>query len=987
MTNEPKRRGRPRKNIPVSGATLDNIEEMTLETVKTEFEKIKQRAIIRGDIPSEQQVDVSAKGVEKVEQPELPQATRIDTPAALKVYIYPKARNKPVGGIPRVIEAQEKHLVKYGIEIVETEDDADVIVCHVQIPPAFVKRFPRKPIVVINHGLYWSEVSNWKGWESKVNEEAMESIRVADRIITCSEWVANSIRRHTSRLVEVIPHGVDAEEWSLAENKGFVLWNKFREDPVCDPKPMNQVAAKMPDITFVSTFGAEAPNVKLAGELEFGVSKEVIRHAGVYLCTTRETFGIGTLEAMACGVPVVGFNFGGQADFIEHGVDGWLAKPGDIDGLAEGIRWAIANRETVGAAARRKAETYNWDGPCREYARIFREVYEQKTAQSSAPRTSIIVTNYNLHKYLKDCLDSVKNQTDQDWECIVVDDHSTNNEGYMLATAYAVLDKRFRVEINDKNVYLAEARNIGIRLARGRYILPLDADDMLAPNTVATLGDALDSDRSIHVAYGGVFFVDEDGITPTNYSGVYGKDSKFPPGKSAWPFPFVYEQQIRKMNLLPYASMYRKEAWRQVGGYRRRCRTAEDADLWVRLSSYGYRPKMVSDENTLIYRNREGSMSREQGDTDWIRWFSWSKLPSITPAGAITKEQFPIPSLDPVIISVIIPVGPTHERYVHDAIDSVDAQSFRNWECIVINDTGKPFEIELPSWVRVLTTEGKTGPAHARNVGISASRGHHFLPLDADDYLEPDALQIMLDASTMGEVVYCDFWQSDMTGQKTTKHETDDYDPELIIGKNRMVNGKVRQGMIHPVTALTPKAYWKQVGGYDETLPAWEDWDFSIALGNIGVCSRRVAMPLFFYRKHTGLRREENYASFDESKKGILNKWGDLWKEGGRKLMACGSCSRNKSVHPTNGALRAAGMPNKIKSDGANLIQYVGAKQGSTPWKGVSKTTYFFGAGDIKYVLAEDVPGFLAYSKDFRLVEQEAPVPSEPILVAAGPPQ
>lgn len=935
MTNEPKRRGRPPKlgNIPPS--------------------------------------------------PGPPPLTQPDPTTKLKAYIFPKARNKPVGGIPRVIEAQEKHLPKYGIEIVEREDDADVIVCHVEIPSEFVKRFPRKPFVLISHGLYWSEVSNWSGWESAVNAREMESIRVSDRVITCSDWVANSIRRHTSRPVDVIPHGIDAEEWSPAENKGFVLWNKFRQDPVCDPAPMNQVAAKMPDLTFVSTFGAEAPNVKLAGELEFAVSKELIRHAGVYLCTTRETFGIGTLEALACGIPVVGFNFGGQAEFIEHGVDGWLARPGDIDGLAEGIRWAIANREVVSAAARRKAEAFDWDKPCQEYARIFREVYEQKKSQSSAPRTSIIVTNYNLEKYLPDCFNSVLAQTDQDWECIVIDDDS--NDPHILEQWESV-DPRFKVKYLDKNVYLAEARNIGIRLARGRYILPLDADDMLAPNTVATLGDALDSDRSIHVAYGGVFFVNEDGVTPTDYNGVYGKDTKFPPGKSAWPFPFVFEQQIKKQNLLPYCSMYRKEAWENVGGYRRRCRTAEDADLWTRLSSYGFRPKMVTNDNTLIYRNRLGSMSREQGDTDWTRWFTWARMSSIVPAGVVSKEQVPIPSLDPIVISVVIPVGPTHEQYVHDAVDSVDAQSFRNWECIVVNDTGKPFEFELPSWVRVLVTEGKTGPAHARNVGISAAKGRYFLPLDADDYLEPDALQIMLDSSALGEVVYSDFWQSDMTGTKTTKHETDDYDPELIIGKQRMVNGKVRQGMIHPVTALTPKVYWERVGGYDETLPGWEDWDFAIALGNIGVCSRRVAMPLFFYRKHTGLRREENIASFDESKKGILNKWGDLWKEGARKLMACGACSKNRTVHPPGSALKAAGMPLKIKSEGAQLIQYVGAKQGSTPWKGVSKTTYFFGAGDIKYVLAEDVDGFLQYSKDFRVVEPEAPKISEPVLVAAGPP-
>lgn len=933
----------------------------------------------------EEQVDVSVKRVVEPDAvPELP-------PAPLKVYIYPKFTGKPVGGIPRVVEAQVKHLPQFGIEIVEREDDADLICCHVSIPPAFIKRFPRKPIVVVNHGLMWGEYEWDKNWHTQVNKEAMEAIRVADAVITCSEWVANSIRRHTSRNVHIVNHGIDYGEWqSSLTHKDYVLWNKFRVDAVCDPTPLNQVAALMPAQKFVSTFGDKLPNIALTGELKFEDSKKLVQQAGVYLCTTRETFGIGTLEAMACGVPVVGFNFGGQAEFIEHKGDGWLVSPGDINGLAEGIRWALANRETVGAAARRKAQAFNWERFAEQYASIFKETYAKKTAQSSAPRTSIIVTNYQLHDYLTDCLKSVQNQTDQDWECIVVDDASPNAWGREIVHTFVDEDHRFKLVRNEKNVYLAEARNVGIRLAHGRYILPLDADDMLAPNAVAVLADALDSDRSIHAAYGGVFFVDEDGKTPTNFDSWYGKGTNpYPPGKSSWPSQFEHEKQIQQMNLLPYSTMYRKESWEQTGGYRRRCRTAEDADMWTRFSSYGFRPKMVTDIDTLIYRNREGSMSRTNS-TEWIKWFSWTKLPQITPAGAVTKEQLSIPSLDPIVISVIIPVGPGHEKIVTDAIDSVDTQSFRNWECIVVNDTGKPLPTELPAWVKVIDwkVSQPSGPAAARNRGIAASKGRLFLPLDADDYLEPDALQFMFNAYQKDPgVVYSDFWQSDMEGKKVSVHHCDDYDPQLITGRKRMFEGKVRQGMIHTVTALTPKWAWEKVGGYDEKLPAWEDWDFQIALGNIGVCSQRVPAPLFFYRKHTGFRREENYEFFERSKQGILDKWGkELW-EGKKELMACGACQKARAQGLTGQAVwSGAKMASKpITSGEAELIRYTGDKQGAIAYRGTSNTVYYFGQGDTKFVLKEDVPMFLQYS-EFEVVPQEpvATPAEEPVLVAQG---
>lgn len=951
MTNEPKRRGRPpgSKNRP------------------------KEAVEQTGPVLEQEPLSLPA-------------------PLPLKVHIWPSfgGEDKGEGGIRRVVEAQIRHLPAFNIEIVHTAEEADVIAYHAEVPNNYVNKFPDKPFVAMCHGFYWSEYE-WDNWSLKANEKVMEGIRVADSIITCSDWVANAIRRHTSREVTVIPHGVDLADWQndLA-SKDYVLWNKTRPDPVCDPADLDQLAALMPNQRFVSTFvKTKRINIAETGRLPYEDAKKLIQQAGVYLCTTRETFGIGTLEALAAGVPVVGYDFGGQGEFIEHKVDGWLVQPGDIDGLAEGVRWALENREKLSANCIAKAKQFSWERAAEQYASIFGRAYQSK--HSKGPRTSIIVTNYNLHDYLTECLESVRNQTDGDFECIVVDDFSPDGSGRDIARGYADRDSRFRFIENEQNLYLAEARNAGIRMARGRYILPLDADDMLAPDAVKLLADSLDSDRSIHVAYGNVQFRNEDGVTLTDYSGYYGKDQKFEPGHSSWPFPFVHEQQIRQMNLLPYCSMYRREAWRQTGGYRRRCRTAEDADMWTRFSSYGFRPKLVTDQDTLIYRNRDGSMSRKQGDTPWIRWFSWTKIPEITPAGAITREQLPVASLDPIIVSVIIPCGPGHEKYVLDAIDSVDTQSFRNWECIVVNDTGEEFPMELPSWVRVIRTEGSKGPAHARNVGIKAMRGRLFLPLDADDYLQPDALTAMHEAYKLDkEVIYSDFYQTDMTGKQVSIHHCDDYDPNLVLGGRRNVNGEVRQGLIHTVTALTPKIYWEQVGGYDENLPAWEDWDFQIALANIGVCERRVAYPLFMYRKHTGLRREQNYENFQEGKEAILAKWGNFFEKGD-KLMACGACQARRSLVPT-GNVWSMAAPRIAPNTEAKLVHYKGDKQGSMQYRGAgTRTLYIFGYNDTKLVLAQDLATFLGFPDEFEIVQPEVKVTEEdfplmPVLMADGAP-
>lgn len=682
---------------------------------------------------------------------------------------------------------------------------------------------------------------------------------------------------------------------------------------------------------------------------------------------------------MLCGVPVVGFRWGGQAEFIEHGVDGWLATPGDIQGLADGIRWALLNRAELTEKVISKAKSFSWDEIASRYSRLFRETYYRKTLPT--PRTSIVITNYNLHKYLPDCMESVANQSDDDWECIVVDDASPDPTGRELVKDMARKDSRFKLVVNPKNVYLAEARNIGIRNSTGRYILPLDADDMLAHDAVKLLGDALDNDRSIHVAYGGVIFIQDDKeMTLADF------ENGRPPGRSGWPVPFIHENQMRQLNLLPYASMYRREAWEWTGGYRGRQRTAEDAEMWSRFSSYGFRPKMVTEEDTLVYRMRAQSMSHKQGETDWLSWFSWAKDPKLTPAGAVTKEQLPVPSLDPIVISVIIPVGPGHERIVMDAIDSVDAQTFKNWECVVVNDTGASMP-NLPVWVKLVESEGKTGPAHARNLGIKASKGRLFLPLDADDYLEPNALEVMFDAYTESQdIIYSDFFQTSLDGKEISVHECDDYDPELITGGKRVVKSQVREGMIHSVTALTPKAWWQEVGGYDEKLPAWEDWDFQLALADKGHCSRRIAAPLFMYRKHTGFRRDENYDFFEKSKEGILSKWGELW-EGGKKLMACSVCRQRNSVAIATGNAWSQ-LPARAPApqDGAVLVKYTGNKAGAMAFKGSSGTTYWFGKGDPpKYVLEKDVDLFKRFH-EFEILPASYKG-EEPMLVAEGPPR
>ena len=98
------------------------------------------------------------------------------------------------------------------------------------------------------------------------------------------------------------------------------------------------------------------------------------------------------------------------------------------------------------------------------------------------PAISIIIPMYGVEKYLRRCLDSVLNQTFTDWQAICVNDGSPDKSGE-IAREYAARDERFIV-VDKENGGLSDARNVGMQHATGDYILYLDSDDFIHPQTM-----------------------------------------------------------------------------------------------------------------------------------------------------------------------------------------------------------------------------------------------------------------------------------------------------------------------------------------------------------------------------------------------------------------------------------------------------------------------------------------------------------------------
>lgn len=124
--------------------------------------------------------------------------------------------------------------------------------------------------------------------------------------------------------------------------------------------------------------------------------------------------------------------------------------------------------------------------------------HQAPSTKHQTPKFSIIIPVYNVEPYLRECLDSLLAQTFIDWEAICVDDGSAD-DSLCILQEYASKDARFRA-VHQDNAGVSEARNLGLSLAVGEYIVFLDADDCIESGVLSCL--AADSPEMDLVIFG-----------------------------------------------------------------------------------------------------------------------------------------------------------------------------------------------------------------------------------------------------------------------------------------------------------------------------------------------------------------------------------------------------------------------------------------------------------------------------------------------------
>lgn len=177
------------------------------------------------------------------------------------------------------------------------------------------------------------------------------------------------------------------------------------------------------------------------------------------------------------------------------------------------------------------------------------------------PEVSVVMPCYNQGQYLHEAIDSVLEQTFTDLEIIVVDDGSTD------PTTRGILDVLNRTNtrlLRRENGGLAAARNSGIGAATGRYILPLDCDDRIAPDYIRQAVSVFEADPRCGI--------------------VYCRAEKFGAEQGSWCLPHFSRIRMCLGNMIFCSALYSRRDWRKVGGYDESLRRGwEDWDFWLAL--------------------------------------------------------------------------------------------------------------------------------------------------------------------------------------------------------------------------------------------------------------------------------------------------------------------------------------------------------------------------------------------------------------------
>lgn len=517
-------------------------------------------------------------------------------------------------------------------------------------------------------------------------------------------------------------------------------------------------------------------------------------------------------------------------------------------------------------------------------------VYKKLTYK---PLISIIIPVYNIDGYLlEDCLNSVLNQSYENFEVCIADDCSTKEETINTLKKYEKLDDRIKVIYREKNGHISEASNSAIGIASGEFIAFLDDDDLLTPDALYQVALCLNEDKKIDMIY-----TDEDKMDVD--------------GKLCEPFfkPDFSPDTLLSFNYITHFAVYRKSLVEEIGLLRSEYNGAQDFDFVLRFTEKTDKIKHIS-KITYHWRKVEGSTALKMDSKNYALEAGKKAIEDALRRRNIKGDVFiPTPMAHYIVkykyerepmISIIIPTR-DYADTLETCLKSIYEKTlYKNFEIIIMNNQSveeKTFDLfktySKYDNFKVIDADMEFNYSKINNLGVKNAKGEYIVLLNNDtEIISPDWLSNMVGYAMQSHIgavgaklIYPDNTLQHCGVVLGIAHTAGHFG----VGTSRFDNGFYARYMVPydngAVTAaclMVKKSKFLEVNGLDEELSvAFNDVEFNIKLlkkGYYNVCLPQV-MLYHYESKSRGMdTKGEKYKRFLKESDLLRKKGGNYIK-------------------------------------------------------------------------------------------------------------
>jgi len=470
------------------------------------------------------------------------------------------------------------------------------------------------------------------------------------------------------------------------------------------------------------------------------------------------------------------------------------------------------------------------------------EVTKAKDISTSGPLVSIIMPTYSRPQMLLLALQSIVNQTYSNWEVIVVNDGGDDVEN-VLSTVFA--GERIVYVRLPQNHERSHARNIGIKLAKGKYIAYLDDDDQYLPKHLETLVTFLEAEP-YEVAY-----TDAYRVVQEKEKGRYVEIQR--------DVPYSYEfsrDNLLQENFIPILCvMHLRACLDRTGLFDESLNTHEDWDLWIRMSE-GNPFHHIKEVTAEFSWRLDGSTTTSSRQDDFIATKAkiLQRYGNRRPRGFESQKNQNLLSPDSEILedpsfscSIIIPVFNKAELTQQCLTHLANVTNGCSYEVIVVDnastDGTKAFLSTLGGDIQSISNPENYGFAKACNQGAAAAKGRFLVFLNNDTIPKPGWLKALLneveghqDVAIVGSKLLYSDETIQHAGVVISRLFRTPY--HIFRGAPENLPAVNMRKELQAVTAacmLVRRETFEKVGGFDEGyVNGYEDIDLCLKVGQMG---------------------------------------------------------------------------------------------------------------------------------------------------------